>query len=107
MLKLLAVAVAAERVFAALPLVAKFPLVFLAVLLGDSLRFRRSGESPLFLEDILSGVFLYAGTGFMLWGLDYVISLYTGRHAGPVVPALVLAVIDRAWPSGRSSSKRR
>lgn len=107
MLKLIAVAAAAHRVFAALPPAARFPLVFLSVLLADSLRLRRSDESPIYLEDVVSGILLYGGVGLLCWGLDHWLSLYSGRHASPVVPAILLAVIDRAWPSGRASSKRR
>jgi hypothetical protein len=106
MLKLLAVALAAQRVFAGLPLLARFPLVFLSVLLGDMLP-KGKPEGPLYLEDVLTGALLYAGVGLLCWWFDAELSLHTGRHAGPVVPALLLAVIDRAWPSRHFSSKGR
>lgn len=102
-LKLLLAAVVADRMAVTLPPMARFPLVFLAVLLADSLRVRGSGESPLFLEDVVSGVLLYAGVGLLAWGLDHALSLYTSRHASPILPAVLLAVIDRAFPT----SKRR
>lgn len=97
------VAAAADRLSASLPPLVRFPLVFLAVLLADSLRPRHSGESPLYLEDVVSGILLYAGAGLLCWGFDYALSLYTGRHAGPVLPSLVMAVIERA----HQNSKRR
>jgi len=98
-IKLLLAAAVADRVSASLPPVVRFPLVFLAVLLADSLRPRHSGESPLYLEDVVSGILIYAGAGLLCWGFDHALSLYTGRHAGPVLPALVLAVIERANPN--------
>ncbi len=107
MLKLLAAAVLAQRIFAGLSPAARFPLVFLSVAVADSLRFRSGTESPIYLEDIITGILIYAGVGLFCWGLDYELSLYTGRHAGPVLPALVFAIIDRAWPTGHPNSKRR
>lgn len=107
MLKLLAAAILAQRLFAGLSLVARFPLIFLSVLVADSLRFRAGGESPIYLEDVVTGILIYAGVGLFCWGLDHGLSLYTGRHAGPVIPALLFAVIDRAWPAGHFGSKRR
>jgi hypothetical protein len=103
MLKLLAMAAAAQKIFATLPPPAQFPLVFLASLLADSLRLRRGGESPLYFEDVISGIFLFAGAGLLCWGMDYALSLYTARHAGPVLPAVLFAVVIKAFPS----TKRR
>ena len=102
-LKLLVVAAAVDWFAVKLPPVARFPLVFLAALLADSLRVRGSGESPLYLEDVISGFLLYAGVGLLCWGFDYALSLYTSRHASPILPAVLLAVVDRALPT----SKRR
>jgi len=102
-LKLLVVAAAVDRFAVTLPPVARFPLVFLAVLLADSLRVRGTAESPLYLEDVVSGILLYAGFGLLCWGFDHALSIYTSRHANPALPAVLLAVIDRALPT----SKRR
>jgi len=107
MLKLLAAAVLAERIFAGLGSAARFLLVFLSVLVAGSLRFRSGTESPIYLEDVITGILIYAGVGLFCWGLDCELSLYTGRHAGPVLPALLFAVIDRAWSIGRLTSKGR
>ena len=102
-LKLLVAAAAADRFAGALPPMLRFPLVFLAAFLADRLRVHGSGETPLYLEDVISGIFLYAGAGLLCYGLDYALSLYTSRHASPVLLAVLLAVLDRAL----STAKRR
>lgn len=107
LLKLLVAAVVAEEVFSGLPLLARFPLVFLSVLLGDLLRLKARSESPLYLEELIGGVLLYAGAGLLCGWIDAQMSLYTTRHAGPIVPALLFALIDKAWPAGRYTNKRR
>lgn len=106
LLKLLAAGFLAERVFSGLPLLARFPLVFLSVLLGDSLRLKARSETPLYLEDVIGGVLLYAGAGLLCGWLDARLSLYTARHAGPAVPAVLFALIDRAWTAGRYTNRR-
>lgn len=100
-LKLLVAAAAADRLAGALPPILRFPLVFLAALLADRLRVRDSGETPLYLEDVISGIVLYVGAGLLCYGLDYALSLYTSRHASPVLPAVLLAVVDRALLTSR------
>lgn len=106
-LKLLCAAVLIEKVFAGLVPPARFALVFLSVLVADSLRIRTDTDSPVYLEDVVAGVLTYAGVGLLCWALDYRLALHTGKHADPIVPALLFAVIDRAWPAGRFSAKGR
>jgi len=99
--KLLVAAVVTAKISNALPPAARFSLVFLMVLFADTLRVRKSDESPLYLEDIVTGILLYAGVGLLCCGLDHALSLLTHRHAGPVFPAIILAVIDKALLSSR------
>lgn len=102
MIKLLVVAFVAERITAGFPSLARFLLVFLSALAADNLRARGSSESPLFLEDIFIGVLASAGAGLFSWWVDARLSLYTGRHAGAAVPAVLFAVL-----SGYFFSRRR
>ena len=106
-LKLLAAAIFVDKVFAGLGVPARFVLVFVAVLAADNLRLKACAESVIYLEDIVAGILKYAGVGLLCWWLDFELSLYTGRHADPVLPAVLFAVIDKAWSSGRSLSRGR
>lgn len=106
-LKLLAAAILADKVFAGLSISARFVLVFLAVLVADNVRLKSEAGNVIYLEDVVAGVLKYAGLGLLCWWLDFELSLYTGRHADPVLPAVFFAAIDRAWSSGRSLPRGR
>ena len=85
----------------------RFVLVFVAVFVGDNIRIRTKADNVLYVEDIVAGGLKYAGLGLLCWWLDFGLSLYTGRHAGPVLPAVLFAVLDKAWFSTRSFSRTR
>lgn len=108
MVLLFAVALAVEHAARGLSRASWFMLVFVAMFFADNLS-RLSGRSdrPLFLEDVLTGVALYAGFGYFSSILDAVLSVQTGRHASPALPAVILAILDKSWPSKNLSSKRR
>ncbi|HHY76653.1 MAG TPA: hypothetical protein GX500_07810 [Firmicutes bacterium] len=106
-LLLLAVAFIAEGATRKLPPGLWFAAVFVLVFAIDNIGRLRSGAvRPLFLEDILLGLTLYAGFGYLSSLLDGALFAYTGRHASPAVPAVVLAVLDKAYSPGNHSSRR-
>lgn len=107
-LTLFVVALAAEQLTRALPRGAWFVSVFAILFLADNVtRLKGSSDRPLFLEDVVLGLAMYSGFGYLSSLLDVMLSTYTGRHSSPAFPALVLAVLDKSWPSGNLSSKRR
>jgi hypothetical protein len=53
------------------------------------------------------GLALYTGLGYLSFHLDVMLSSYTQRHASPAFPAVVLAILDKSWPSETYSTKRR
>lgn len=107
-LTLFIVALAVEQMTRSLRPGVWFLVVFSAVFFADNFR-RLSGGSdrPLFLEDIVLGLLLYAGFGYLSSLLDLMLSAYTGRHASPASPAVILALLDKSWPAENLSSKRR
>lgn len=84
-----------------------FASVFAAVFLADNLgRVHGGAHRPLFLDDLLLGIFFYAAFGYLSSLLDAACSVYTGRHASPAVPAVILAVFDKHWKRTSPSPKR-
>ncbi|HHY34752.1 MAG TPA: hypothetical protein GX510_03820 [Firmicutes bacterium] len=70
-----------------------FILTFLLVYLADSLALMLSDKDfVLYLEDLLSGAILVTVSAALGFVLDSLLTMYTSRHAGPAVPALVLMV---------------
>ena len=90
-LLLFVLAFIAERVTHELPSDLWFVTVFAAVFLFDNVdRLRSSAPRPLFVEDIVLGILLYAGFGYLSSLLDTVLFSYTGKHASPAIPATIL-----------------
>ena len=107
-LKLLVAALVADKLLGGLHnALLQFVAVFLTVFVAENLRIATRADNVLYVEDMVTGVLKYAGVGLLCWWLDAALSLYTGRHGGPVLPAVLFAVIDRAWFSGRSLSQAR
>lgn len=106
-LSLLLVAFIAERITRELPYGLWFPVVFVAVFAIDNIGRLRSGAvRPLFLEDIVLGILMYAGFGYLSSLLDAVLFAYTGKHASPAIPAVVLAMLDKSYAPNNLSSRR-
>ena len=107
LLALFLIALAAEQVTRGLPRPVWFASVFALVFIVDNLkRFSGGSDRPLFLEDIVLGLALYTGLGYLSFHLDVMLSSYTQRHASPAFPAVVLAILDKSWPSETYSTKR-
>lgn len=71
-----------------------FILTFLVVYLADSLALTLSDRDfVLYLEDMFSGAILVTVAAALGSVLDSFLAMYTSRHAGPAVPALVLMVM--------------
>lgn len=64
-------------------------------------------ERPIFLEEAATGFLVYAALGLMAWWVDNQMAIYTQRHTGPVIPGVLLALLDKAWPSPRLLGRRR
>ncbi len=107
--KLLLSGVALERLSRAFPSLLRFVAVFLVVYVADNFGrfFLSQKRRPVFLEEILGGLLLYGGFALFAWWLDGQAFVYTGRHASPAVPAVILALLDRAWPAPRLLGRGR
>lgn len=107
-LKLIVVGSAIDFLLANADPMIRFPAVFLSVCLADSLT-KELGEraKTLYFEDVFTAILIYFSFGLLAYGLDIFAYGYTGKHAGPVIPAVALAVLDRAWqPNGLSRPRR-
>ncbi len=90
----LAAALLAERVLAKLPRHLWFVSVFLVAYMAA--RFcLPSGTSPVpeYFEDMFFGLAVCIGLGVLAWHADAQISVYTGKHGGPAIPAFVFALV--------------
>jgi len=97
----------AERFTRELPSRLWFASVFVLVFAIDNIDRLRSGAvRPLFLEDIVLGILLYAGFGYLSSLLDAVLFTYTGKHASPAIPAVILALLDKSYAPNNVSSRR-
>jgi len=86
-----AVAFASQAVFGALDPFFWFLLTFLLVYLADSLALVLFDRNfTLYLEDLFSGAILVVVAAALGYVLDSLLTMYTLRHAGPAIPALVL-----------------
>lgn len=97
----IAAAFVAETVFKQVGQAGWFVLVFATVYAAENLPALLKKDSPAYLEDILYGVAFYLASGLFAYYVDVHISVYTGKHAGPAVPALVVALLDRTF-SGKT-----
>jgi hypothetical protein len=98
---LMLLAFVAERVTYRLPPTLWFATVFVAVFAFDNVgRVRSSADRPLFLEDIVLGLLLYAGFGYLSSLLDAALFTHTGKHASPAIPAALLALLDKSYGGG-------
>ena len=107
-LKLIFVGLAMESLLGGWERILRFPAVFLAVCISDGLS-RAMGDKAktLYLEDFLTGVLLYSGFGLLAYGIDVILHGYTGKHSIAAIPAVVLALLDRAWETNGLSKQRR
>ena len=102
------VAFIAERVTYGLPPSLWFTAVFAAVFAFDNVdRLKSSADRPLFVEDIVLGLTLYAGFGYLSSLLDGILFAYTGKNASPAIPAVVLALLDKFYAAPSVFSRRR
>ncbi len=98
---LLVLAFVAERVTYGLPPSLWFATVFVAVFAFDNVgRVRSSADRPLFLDDIVLGLLLYAGFGYLSSLLDAMLFIYTGKHGSPAIPAALMALLDKSYGGG-------
>jgi len=97
LLKLIAAAFLAERVLNKLPQPAWFVLVFVLVYAVDNIHRVVNKATPQYLDDILLEVTFCAALGALASYLDSQCSIYTGKHGGPAVPALVVVLMVRQW----------
>lgn len=95
-LKLVVTALATQVLAARVSENLVFPVVFAAVYAADQFVAASPGRRQVYLEEVVSGLAFYALLGLLAQWADTQLSLYTGRHAGPLVPAIALAVFDRA-----------
>ena len=108
-LKLLVCAFIAQKLLMRAPAHILFPSIFVIVYLLDNVhRFLWSNkERPIFLEEVAVGILVYAVLGLVAWWMDHQMAVYTQRHAGPVIPGVLVAILDKAWPSPRPLGRRR
>ena len=107
-LKLIVVGLMVEVFLGDMDPVIRFPAVFLSVCLADSLpRVLGKEAKTLYFEDVFATILAYLAFGLLAYGFDIFIHGYTGKHAGPVIPAVALAVLDRAWQTNGLSRQRR
>ncbi len=80
-----------------------FVSVFVVVYLADNFhRFWPSGKKqPMYAEEVLAGMALYGGLGLAAYWMEAQIAVYTGGQVGPVVPAILVALLDRWWQPPR------
>jgi hypothetical protein len=70
--------------------------VFLGVYIIARLSLRQStAKAPAYFEDISFGLAVCIGLGLLAWHADTQISIYTGKHGSPAIPAVVFAFADR------------
>ncbi len=107
LLKLAAAGLLCQGFLTRLAPLMQFPAVFLAVYIVDNMR-RVANESskPLYVEEVLSGVLAYVGFGFLAYGIESLMFAYTAKRGGAAVPAVALALVDKAWPTAALSNKR-
>lgn len=85
----------AEKLLAGFPKPLWFVGVFLIVYVIARFAFSRdTGKVFAYLEDLFLGMGVCLGLGILAWYADSQISLYSGKHGGPAVPAVVLALAD-------------
>ncbi len=103
LIKLVALSLGCQYVFRNSTRQVLFTTVFVVVYLADNLhRFLPSGKKqPMFLEEVLAGVALYGGLGLAAYWLEAQITVYTQGQVGPVVPAILVALMDRCWKPPR------
>lgn len=97
LLKLFLAALVVEKLTMGFPGNTRFIAVFLAVYVADNLFGGKRHVRSLFLEDVVVGLLVYAFLGYVAYWLDMELSIHTAKHAGPLVPALLWAVLDKAW----------
>lgn len=76
------------------------PVWFVGVFLGVYVIARcclrlSTSSAPAYFEDIFFGLAVCIGLGLFAWYADSQISIYTGKHGGPAVPAVIFALVDR------------
>lgn len=97
-----------ERVALSLHPGARFVAAFVAVYMADSLwSMIREKQRSWYLEDVVRDMTMYAIFGLLAAWIDSELFRYTGKQAGAVVPALALAVLDKAWRPPSLKGKRR
>ncbi len=85
----------AERLLVDLPGPLWFAGVFLVVYMIARFAFSRDTEKVFaYFEDLFLGVGICLGLGILAWYADLQISVYSGKHGGPALPAVVLALVD-------------
>ncbi|MGI6620926.1 MAG: hypothetical protein ACOX35_05685 [Bacillota bacterium] len=73
-----------------------FTGVFLGVYIIAALCFRRdSAQLTAYFEDVFFKLAVCIGLGLLAWYADGQISIYTGKHGSPAIPAAVFALADR------------
>ncbi len=88
-------AFAAEKILIKLPRMFWYISVFLIVYTVGKLCLQRGTAYPSgYLEDLFSALRICFGLAVLAWYADLQISLYTGKHGGPAIPAVVLAVVN-------------
>jgi|GEM_PF-565312 len=107
LIKLLLVGVVSEALLGGVKSVFRFPLVFLAVRASDGVG-KPIGDKAktLYLEDVLTAALAYSAFGLLAYYIDVMLAGYTGKHSGAAIPAVILALADRMWPTQGLSNKR-
>lgn len=81
--------------------------VFLTVdVVGLVLKAVTREPGQLYVDDVLWNITVFIGVGLLAFAFDHLLWTYTGRHASPAVPAIVLAMVDLDWRFGTVQTRR-
>lgn len=97
--KLALIAMVTQRILLNYPRQIMYAGVFFAVYLGDSFFTRGNTGAVQYFQDLFTASAGYVILGLAACFMDKQMYMHTGNLGGPVIPSLIVAIVDKAWVS--------